>query len=78
MNSEMSYLACDKSKVWRAQQDLMAASTILDENTFLEDFQGLFFDGKIDKTKVIELNKETKRYHQSIIKEEHTTLTQEP
>ena len=78
MNSEMSYLSCDKSKVWRAQQDLMAASTVSDENNILGDFQGLFFDGKIDKTKVIDLNKETKRYHQSIIKEEHITLTQEP
>ena len=37
-----------------------------------------FFYGRADKTKVLTFQEETKKYHKSVITEEHYTLTQEP
>ena len=73
---EKIYLACDTKKMWRAKQRAMSSVRVSNENE--DPIQAVFFDGKRDKTKVIEVNEETGRPHQRAVKEDHITITQEP
>ena len=57
------------------KQSVNTAMERLDEDRV----EGIFFDGKLDKTtKVLTFNDETKRYHSKTIEEEHYTCTWEP
>ena len=75
----IDYLTCDSSKVFRAKADLMKSAKIAEEVRISEEgLEGIFFDGKRDKTKIMARNEETGKFHPSVITEDHYTLTQEP
>ena len=64
------YLACDKSKIFRAKETLIKSSIISEEVRIMgEEIQGLFFDGKKYSTRVMKWNKESRNYHPAIINE---------
>ena len=74
----MSYLALDRSKVSRGKEAVTrVAKEKGDEDTDSKTITAVFFDGRKDKTKVLELNSETNRYHQKTIIENHISLTLE-
>ena len=72
---EKSYLACDKKKMWRAKERILTSSHVTDEGE--DPIQAVFFDGKREKPRIIDLNEETGRVHQRAIKEDHIRLTKE-
>ena len=75
----MSYLALDRSKVSRGKEAVTrVAKQRGDEDKDSKAITAVFFDGRKDKTKVLELNSDTKRYHQKTIIENHISLTLEP
>ena len=57
---------------------MKASETYENERLEQQPVEGIFFDGKIDRTKVIHKDEKTNNYHQKIIKEDHITITQEP
>ena len=78
-NEDKNYLICDSSKVARAKENLMNSCKAAVEKNILEnELQGIFLDGRKDKTKVLTRNEETGKYHPDVISEEHYTMTQEP
>ena len=79
LSEDMNYLTCDNKKIQRAKEEIMSSAIISEESRILEDdVKGIFFDGKKDVTKVLKLNKESRKYYPAVIEEEHYTLTQEP
>lgn len=73
------FLTCDQKKIFRAKQNMMSSTQLTEESRVLNsDIEGIFFDGRKDKTKILAFNSETNRYHPSQIQEEHYTMTQEP
>ena len=79
LDPSMSYLAMDRSKVQRGKTTVIETARekgyqeVKNSNT-----KGVFFDGRKDKTKVLQYNHITKRYHLKITKENHITVTSEP
>ena len=57
----------------------MASAQLTEEARALDnDIKVIFLDGHVDKTKTLTFNRETGKFHQSLINEEHYTLMQEP
>ena len=76
---ERVFLTCDTNKIMRAKYNCMDSVREFEESRVLDDdIQGIFFDGRKDKTKLLTHNNETGNYHSSVIEEEHYTMTQEP
>ena len=78
-DEDKSFLACDSKKIFRAKEAMMYSAQLTEEaRTLNTDIKGIFFDGRQDITKAIAFNQETGKFHPSLIKEHHYTLTQEP
>ena len=76
---EIKLITCDPKKIFRAKQTMMKSTQDSENERVLnDDIKGIFFDGREDKTKTLLLNKETNKYHPSLVSEEHYTITQEP
>ena len=80
------YLLLDKNKVHRAKDKVMSECQNIGENRFeCEDISSILFDGRSDKTNVLNNednmmslnNEETKNFYPSVKKEDHYTLTDE-
>ena len=79
LTKEFRYLACDKSKVFRAERSVMESIKDLEEtHNRMEPIRGIFMDGRKDLTKVIRFDEDVKRYYSGVIRETHITMTQEP
>ena len=76
---DKAFLTCDSTKIFRAKEKLMSCARLTEETRALNsDVECIFFYGRADKTKVLTFQEETKKYHKSVITEEHYTLIQEP
>ena len=74
-----AYLALDRAKVSRGKATLMSlAREKGEQESKKSDIQGIFFDGRKEKNRVLSYDYLTKRYHQRNVKENHISVTSEP
>ena len=60
IDEDKTFLTCDSKKIFRAKKNMMTSSKVAEKMRVLkEDFQGIFFVGCDDKTKVVTQNEET-------------------
>ena len=78
ISCDLSYLACDPSKLTRARKKAMKYAIKRDSEKFEKsNILGIFFDGRKDTTRTMEPDS-TGRLHHRMTKEEHVTVTVEP
>ena len=75
---QLSYLACDPSKLQRARTAEMNTAKIKDKSKVaLQGISGIHFDGRRDKTMTM-IPDSRGQLHHRIIREEHISVTSEP
>ena len=79
LDPSKSYLAVDKYKMQRGRLEAIKSAADRGERSSKEsEIKGIFFDGRKDRTKTMEFDEKTMRYHQTITKENHISVTSEP
>lgn len=79
INKDDTSLVIDHNKVKRAQEKIMKKINVqLDEEHQLNSINCIFFDGRIDQTKIMVQAEENQKYYPSMLKEEHYTICKEP
>ena len=76
---EMSYLACDPSKIERARKTVMANAIDLDQSRYTEEkLVGLRYDGRKDKHTRAMVTDSCGTTRMKMVKKEYITISEEP
>ena len=79
LNKDNSHLLIDKSKVKRAQENVMKkARNNFDSFINANDIECIFFDGRKDLTQVMKVKDGSNKKHPTVLKEDHYTICMEP
>ena len=79
LQPEMSYLACDPSKIERARKGAMSNARDLDQNRYMkENIEGFSYDGRKDKHTRAIVTDSCGKTRMRMVKEEHVSVSEEP